>query len=224
MKKLPFYLFLAASMVNLIGAFIENDFLNNYSKPLLMPLLALFFITQWQGEKNNIFIFSVTALLFSWAGDMLLMFQGESFFMFGLGSFLLAHISYMITYYLAQIDMNISQNKTFVTVRIIILAMVGGAILNVLWPHLDGMRIPVAVYTVVIILMAVFAVLRKDRTSPASFSYVYGGALFFIASDGMIAVTKFIEPFGHYRVFIMLTYIIAQFLIVKGILTHRKVR
>ena len=223
MRKLPLYLFLAASLVNIIGAFNENASLSNYSKPLLMPLLALFFITQWQGEKDKIFIFSLAALFLSWAGDVLLLLPDEMFFLFGLGAFLLAHISYMITYYQAQTNMDVKQNKTFVTVRIIILAMVGGAILNVLWPHLDGMRMPVAVYTAVIILMAVFAVLRKDRTSPASFSYIYGGALFFIASDGMIAVTKFIEPFAHYRMFIMLTYLVAQFLIIKGILAHRQV-
>ncbi len=189
-----------------------------------MPLLTLIFITSWSGNKNKIFILTIAALALSWTGDLFLQFQGinDSFFIFGLGSFLLAHVAYITTYYHAQSDMGIKPNNTFYVVRVVVLAMIGGALLNILWSHLGELRIPVTLYTCVIILMAIFAVLRKDRTSPNSFSLIYGGALLFIISDGMIAISKFIEPFDYYRLYIMLTYILAQFLIVRGILSHQK--
>ncbi len=224
MKKLTLYFYLALAAANIIGHYLNLSLLTQISKTLLMPSLALFFIQRWQGKKDISFLFTLIALIFSWIGDVLLMFQHDnnSFFLFGLGAFLLAHITYMFDYYYLQINLGQKQNRTFIVLRVIILAFAGGALLNVLWPHLSSMKIPVVLYTLVIVLMAVFAVLRRDRTSPSSFSFIYGGALLFIVSDGMIAVSRFLQPFNYQSELIMLTYIFAQFFIVKGVLEHNR--
>jgi uncharacterized membrane protein YhhN len=39
-------------------------------------------------------------------------------------------------------------------------------------------------------------------------------------SDGVLAINKFFQPFPESGVIVMGTYIIAQFLIVRGILAH----
>jgi uncharacterized membrane protein YhhN len=82
------------------------------------------------------------------------------------------------------------------------------------------MLVPVSLYTIVIITMAIAAVMRKGRTIDKSFIMVYSGALLFIMSDAMIAINKFLNPLVQARLLIMATYIAAQLLIIKGILIH----
>ena len=68
--------------------------------------------------------------------------------------------------------------------------------------------------------MGIFALLRRGWTVDKSFIMVYSGALLFIMSDAMIAINKFMSPIIQAGLLIMATYIVAQFLIVKGILAH----
>mgnify|MGYP000352624917 CR=1 FL=1 len=79
---------------------------------------------------------------------------------------------------------------------------------------------PVVLYTMVIITMAIYALLRRGWTRDKSFIMVYSGALLFIMSDAMIAINKFMNPIVQARLLIMATYIAGQFLIAKGILAH----
>jgi len=222
MKKYTLILFLMVAATNIIGSYLQNDWMTHYSKPLLMPLLGFYFFVGWDHRKDVTFVFTIIALFFSWTGDILLMFQGQDFFLFGLLAFLIAHITYMFDYYYAQVDLDKKQNRVFITSRIVLYAVVGGVFLKILWPKLNDMQIPVMIYAAILILMVVFSILRRDRTSPASFSFIYGGALLFLTSDGMIAVSKFLHPFGHQNELIMSTYIFAQFFIVKGIAEHNK--
>jgi len=43
------------------------------------------------------------------------------------------------------------------------------------------------------------------------------GALMFIASDAMIAISKFRHPFSYGEQLIWITYYLAQFLILRGV-------
>ena len=222
-KIIPAFYFLIA-LLNLSGIFFEVLMLERITKYLLMPVLIVYVITKWSGEKYRTYYFALAALVLSWAGDVLLSLQTSqnSFFIYGLIFFLLAHLAYIFCYFHLVIDLKQPQNKTFLYTRVVALALTGAALMTVLRYKVGDLLIPVGVYTIVIILMAIFAVYRKDKTSTASFSLVYAGALMFILSDGMIAVNKFLNEFGNSGVYIMLTYIIAQFLIVKGILKHQQ--
>ena len=48
--------------------------------------------------------------------------------------------------------------------------------------------------------------------------YVFFGAIAFVISDSILAINKFYAPFEKSSFFIMLTYLVAQYLIVVGIL------
>ena len=72
--------------------------------------------------------------------------------------------------------------------------------------------------------MVFMAFLRNGRTHRVSYLLVYLGALTFLASDSMIAVSRFEAPFWYDRYWIMLTYILAQFLIVNGLVAHIRVQ
>lgn len=87
-------------------------------------------------------------------------------------------------------------------------------------PGLGEMKIPVMVYASVIVVMTITALLRYGYTSIQSFSLVFGGAIMFMISDSLLAVNKFLNPFAYAGFWIMATYCLAQFLIVKGIINH----
>ena len=91
--------------------------------------------------------------------------------------------------------------------------------LGSLWPKLGEMQIPVLVYSIVITLMGLAALDRYGAVSPKSFWKVLIGALLFILSDSLIAYSRFGQEIVEISLpgfWIMLTYILAQFLIITG--------
>jgi hypothetical protein len=66
--------------------------------------------------------------------------------------------------------------------------------------------------------MLIAAFNRKNMVTPVSFTWVFIGALFFVFSDSCIAINLFYKPFASARAVIMSTYIMAQFLIISGVL------
>ena len=89
-------LFAAAVAVNLYANYLGDPFLANRSKPLLMPLLAitaLLFFPEWRPRTEKWLL--TAALAFGTAGDVLLMYSGQVFFLLGMAMFLLGHLCYL---------------------------------------------------------------------------------------------------------------------------------
>ncbi|MBK8341301.1 MAG: hypothetical protein IPK99_15550 [Flavobacteriales bacterium] len=68
--------------------------------------------------------------------------------------------------------------------------------------------------------MGCTAAFRFRRTFPQSFWMVFVGAALFIASDSLLARNRFIHPFEWADVLVILTYGVAQYLVVAGCLVH----
>ncbi|MCK9639529.1 MAG: lysoplasmalogenase [Prolixibacteraceae bacterium] len=66
--------------------------------------------------------------------------------------------------------------------------------------------------------MFLSALNRKDRVPARSFGLVFGGAVLFVLSDCLIAISQFVEKVPYSGLFVMSTYIAAQSLIMYGIL------
>lgn len=88
---------------------------------------------------------------------------------------------------------------------------------------LGDLFLPVVMYMLIILGMGVCAINRRGSVLDESFFAVLLGALFFIASDSMLAVNKFMHPFLGASGFIMFTYILAQGLFVYGELRNTTV-
>jgi uncharacterized membrane protein YhhN len=182
------------------------------AKPLLMVSLLLYFISASKGyPKWRVLV--MLALVFSWAGDMLLL--SSDLFMAGLAAFLIAHIFYIIAYHKTG-----AASGKLKVLDIIKLVLIGGILIRVLYPHLGGMLIPVLVYSMVLLGMALWAHKRRGATSARSFMLVSTGAILFVISDGVIAVNKFAFEVPAERILVMSTYIAAQYLIIRGLLEH----
>lgn len=212
------YILLAVADILLLNKAPELRYL---SKPLLMPVLLL----AYSREISEHDLFSrkiMLALLLSWLGDVALMFNGSAMFIAGLSFFLSAHFVY-IAYF-----RSIKSNKTSFLKRrpVMLLAVVVFVfeLLYILWPGLGSMAGPVTLYAIVIGTMLAFAGWQYGKLSDATASLFMAGALSFVLSDSLLAIARFRFQFPHSGTLVMLTYCLAQLLIVKGSVAHLQER
>jgi len=69
--------------------------------------------------------------------------------------------------------------------------------------------------------MSMMALNRRGRVNPPSFRYVFFGSILFLLSDSMIAINKFSTEFPLAGFWIMITYISAQYLIMRGLVYEK---
>lgn len=182
------------------------------TKPLLMVTLLLYFISASKAYPAWR-IYVVIALVFSWAGDVFLM-TGNGFIA-GLVAFLIAHVFNIVAYQRTG-----AANGELKPLDIIKFALYGSILFWIIYPGLGDMLFPVLVYALVLLVMGVWAHKRRGATNKTSFMMVSTGAILFALSDGMIAVSRFAFEIPGQQILIMSTYIIAQYLIVQGLLKH----
>lgn len=209
--------YLIVLAIHLFALSKNDDSLALASKPLLMIALIMFFFDRARNTIPKIKLFIFAALVFSLAGDTFLMFQQQnaSYFTYGLASFLVAHIFYIL-YFRGLRKLN--NAETTATKKILSGLSVVYAIilLAVLFPKLGSMTIPVIVYGAVIsaMLVSCFLAFANWNSRFAIFSTL--GAVLFVISDSLLAINKFHTPFGNAGFLVMLTYGFAQFFLVWG--------
>ncbi|WP_438425788.1 lysoplasmalogenase [Aquimarina macrocephali] len=193
-----------------------SDF-RNITKPSILGSLIIFFLVHRKGLGISVFRLMILALLFSLAGDILLLFvvQSQLFFIAGLVMFLLAHIMYILVF-LKKHNKH-KKNKIF----LILTVAYGAGLFYLLYSGLGDMLIPVIVYMIVILLMSNASYLREKRVSQMSFLMVFIGSLFFMISDSILAFTMFYQSLPMSNIWIMTTYAAAQLLIVCGVLRQK---
>jgi uncharacterized membrane protein YhhN len=220
MKRVALILFVFLSIIELATQWWTWTSVHNVVKPLLMPALLLWYwLTAGPGQRS---VWVLVALVFSCAGDTLLLFQQDArFFIFGLVAFLIGHLFYVFAYRQHQHGVETDALGNVRKLRMAFPVLLAGiGLVVVLYPVLGGMRVPVIVYAAVIQVMVITAIFRWGRTNNPSFLMVLVGALLFMISDSMIAINKFYAPFNQAGFWIMLTYLSGQFLIVRGLLRH----
>lgn len=222
MKKTIFHLFFLFIVTGeLIGSFWGIRILDYIFKPLIMIWIGGYFLLFSQNAGRKTITLAVGAFFFSWIGDLLLMFADRAFlfFLLGLVAFLIAQLCYL---FLFRHTIRISGRPGFLKKQMYWLTaylVYGVAFYAILFSHLDlVLQIAVFVYLTAILSMSAMALNRRGACSMASFRLVFAGSLFFIISDSLIALNKFLTPVPHERILIMTTYILAQYLIMRGIL------
>ena len=152
--------------------------------------------------------------MFSLLGDVMLMFvdTSEHFFTLGLVAFLTAHIMYVLVF----LKHRNKQKSPFGFIALLLIY--AACLFNFLKDGLGDMLIPVIVYMFIILAMATTAFLRKNNVNILSYGLVFFGAICFMISDSILALNKFYQPIPWSNVSIMVTYALAQYLIVIGIL------
>ncbi len=174
-------------------------------KIIPIALLLQLTLTRTQGKVRTLL---GLGLVLSAIGDILLALDG--LFVQGLAAFLLAQITYTVLF-LTQCRWQISRLPwaAFIVVYALICTLF-------IVPEAGDMRVPVTAYMIAISLMAISAGFRNDR----QFLWVAVGALIFMVSDTLIAVSRFVTPFEYSGIAVMTTYYTAQWLICVGIVRH----
>lgn len=213
-------IFVFVAIVDIYGEFKENKKLIYGSKPLLMPLLILFYLfgVIETSSISRVDWLIIIALIGGTGGDIFLMLQDkDKWFLPGMGSFLLNQIFYIISFFLSITDYSSFNSWSIVLIipALLILVFTVPRFLN----KTEDMKIPVLVYMAAILLMHISALLRiaDPRLQGLPFVLIFVGSLSFIFSDASIAVDKWAGEFKNARVIIITTYIIAQFFIVLGV-------
>lgn len=213
-------IFILLTLLDSIAAGVGADAVHRVVKPLLMPALLLLLLSVKTPIAKRPLI--IAALLFSWLGDVLLLFESNHalFFITGLASFLITHICYIIYFLRVR-----ASHPSLIRKQPWIAALVAGygvSLVMFLLPRLGDMKIPVTLYAVVICNMVIFSFhVFKRLSEPSNLLFVMG-ALLFAASDSMLAVNKFYQPFAGAGVLIMLSYCAAQFCIVLGVVKRKE--
>ena len=202
----------------LMALIFKIDIIHLSIKPFIIPSFILVFLkksflTTKQGK------WLLFALLFSFFGDVFLLFEGEVWFLLGLSAFLIAHLFYTFLFFKISRPIKL---KILHAVIISFYSLFLSFLLYIIWDSLEKLLIPVIIYGFTITIMAVLAGFSTINTGKIGFLF---GSLFFVFSDSIIAVSKFlfIENIGYnFPFFIMLTYILAQFLLVNTISNYIK--
>ena len=207
-------LFIIVLAGDIVGMQLQNTLLQTIFKPLIIPMLIGYFNSQVKDITQGLAKWVLFALIFSLAGDLLLMFQAkkEIFFLLGLASFLIAHIFYIIFFYHVRVQENVKSNPWLLVIVVVYYA----TLISWLSPFLGEMKLPVRIYGIVISIMFMLAMHMLYIKNKVAGKWMMWGALLFVISDSVLAINKFYQSFEAANVIIMLTYGLAQLFIVKG--------
>lgn len=176
------------------------------------PVLLMSAIVFTQPDPLDFYTIAVgVALLLSSVGDLYLMHPKDKFLQ-GLSLFLLAHIAYSAAF----IHQVVVISNYWVLLSLAATAVI---IYLLLLPGLGRSKIPVAIYSVAIVIMAWGAVEFWTQAKIPAAGYAMLGALTFVVSDIVLAVDRFRSSSGFSRHVVMVTYYTAQGLLALSAVT-----
>jgi uncharacterized membrane protein YhhN len=216
-------IFIVIMILNLMVQSVVFEEYNIFIKPLICLSLAIYLFKECNMKVGfNRLVFS--GLIFSLFGDVLLLYSVSDVFLFlyGLVSFLIAHILYSSAFF-RDFKNKPQESKYFGHLMLFLMGVFSMSYYSIIREYLNDFRIPVLAYIFVISIMAILAGYRYRRVNLLSFRLICFGAIFFVISDAALAYMKFVEPYTFAGILIMSTYMIAQFLITLGTIERKVV-
>ena len=207
-----------ASLVNWVSAWQSRMIAYYITKPIVLLGLILFMV--FHAPITLATLPFLLGLIFSLLGDIFLIPRGTRWFLVGMGAFSITQLMYIWGF-------NLSMVKLPVLV-VAVVAFLGGVVMmrlvvnrlsqsssvnKAILPFIKG-------YGALVLAMVVSALLCLARPAWSDWAAAMagiGGILFFL-SDGMIALDKLDRRLPRYRFWIIVTYHLAQFLIVGAVI------
>jgi alkenylglycerophosphocholine/alkenylglycerophosphoethanolamine hydrolase len=191
-----------------------------FAKPAVMVFLFIWLFAS-TGLQGNALWFGL-GILFSLAGDIILISSSDRMFMLGLGAFLLTHVFYLIGF--REQLFNVT---TWSFILFFVIYLGGVRLLRLIVNSMrtkgqSGAVFPVIVYGLVISLM-LFAAMSTlfDPAWKAGAALLAGiGAFLFYSSDLILAWIKFVSPINNGRVLNITTYYLGQIGLIAGIILN----
>jgi uncharacterized membrane protein YhhN len=183
-----------------------NKSLEYFAKPAAMIALTGVALSVTPHIEARRWAF-VVAIVFSLIGDVFLMLRRD-YFVVGLGSFFIAHLAYIVGLRIGASELRPLMVSAVPVV--VAAALVGGRVLREVRRRQPDLVAPVSAYIGVLAVMVAAALATGEPL--AAF-----GAVFFMASDSLIAWNRFVTPLPWAPVTIMVTYHLAQVLLVLSL-------
>ena len=217
MKKTRWYwiatvFFMLVAIADVYAVITANKSVEMLCKPLLMTTLVTVYLTAV--NKPNFWF--VSGLFFSFWGDVFLL-DKEQFFVFGLGSFLLAHFIY-IKITVSFLEKELTSKMISSSIPFVLLF---AGLLLLIYDNLGEMLVPVIVYGLTIATFGSCAFLLYRQQPSKEHAWLFLGAVIFIASDSLIALNNFYSPKHLFDIAIIVLYIIAQYYITRAMIAKR---
>lgn len=156
----------------------------------------------------------VLALLLGALGDACLAYDGEPAFIAGLSAFMISHLAYVALFFPSvELGLVIASAWRYAAAWIFVVLM--AMMLLVLWRPVGKLVVPITVYAIVIVAMALSA-LALEPVPPSA------GAALFVMSDAALATQKFLVKPGspltkRLKPFVWGTYYAAQLIFTLAI-------
>jgi len=213
LSKVLITVFLIVSILDIIAVAMEYPVMQAVFKPMIMlSLMAAyyFFVT-----KINPWY--LLAMAFSFLGDVLLM-DKNNLFLAGIVAFLGTQLIYIFI-----IKMRLKKSRAGdLLISIVPFLIFYSLLISVLQKNLGTFTVPVMVYGMAISIFGMAALLLYRQNKDSITRMLLMGAILFIISDSMIALQKFHIPQSWFPVVIMVTYVMAQFLIFRYMIASEK--
>jgi len=206
MKILSLLTFLSA-VLTIYFDYQDKRFVYFFKPATMIFIIALALA---YGERKGFYRWAILAgFVFSLAGDTFLI--SAQNFVFGLASFLVAHLCYSAAFFKAGAGKFNSLSLIAYPVGLIIFLLIAGGV-----P--ENLKLPVVVYALAISTMlgAALNFYLAQKTPKAIFALA--GAMFFVLSDSLLAYNKFTGEFFLAKTLILSTYFLAQWLIARSVM------
>jgi uncharacterized membrane protein YhhN len=206
-----FSVYVLCSIIHCIGLLTPNRRISKLTKPLLMPLLLVYYLLS--AKDPDVLI--IAALTAGFLGDVFLIGKKGMFFVLGLSSFFIGQLLYI------SVFLNIIK-LTSMHVWLVLPALVFFAYGNLIYlrlkPFIKSIRVVLIPYIIVLLSMGLFAFIYYVEAQSAAGAIVFAGALSFIASDSLLSFDMFVKAQKWRTIAVMATYTLAQGLLVSGLL------
>lgn len=214
MKFVFLAVFLISAAIHLYASYKSDKPLRNKTKPFILLGLLGWYICCAENPQTIV----IVAILTSWLGDVLLIPKGVKWFATGGVSFAVSHFCFMLAY-LPQIDFAAVPLWAIILTAAVYITVVC-LVFKGLKPHLPKQLFyPMFAYLLINGSMNSFALFQLISMPCRATVITFIGAVMFFISDSTLFYVRFKKDTIFKNHFIvMLTYIIAELLIVQGLI------
>ena len=203
-------LFVGVSILHLIACYRRYPKIRSVTKVLLMPLLCALYCF----VAPDVRLFVVAALVFGWIGDVFLLFKsGKIFMLLGVCAFAIGHIFYIGAMLSAHPSLHV-----LMLIPLALCAIWMTFVYRKLLPYAPkSLKKPGLLYALLLSGTCLSALYVLLITGKPAYLVAFVGGLFFMLSDTLLTGQEYRKELKHGNFYVMLTYIIAQSLLVLGL-------
>ena len=219
--KNRFIAFVIIAVVHLTGQLVSNEWIIWMTRPLLMPSLLWWFLSQISKPFSFAHKRMIAALLLASAGDIfaLLAKFNDWFFFADILCYLFMQLMYVLIFLSIVRFQDVS--KVYISIAILIFIVYGIIFLNYLLPHSGWLTLPILIYASAVTLTIISSAITITYFPRPLFIMLMTGTIIYLISDTIIATNKFITPVYLSGFWGLLAYIVAQALITKVISKYK---